>query len=81
MTGYDRQPTDSLGKVLVGFDFNPSGDATVAKLKGLFAEAIDIVQGLPSGSDDATAEEIKLQAIRQCVTAQMWTVKAATWRK
>lgn len=76
MTGYDREPANSLGKRVVGFDFNPSGDPTVAKLKALFAEAIDIVNGL-TGPD--LIDEIKAEAVKQCVTAQMWTVKAATW--
>lgn len=79
MTGYDRKPADSLGKQLVGFNFNPSGDQTVANLKGLFAEIIDIVNDL--SVKDKTHERLAADAITMIITAQMWSVKAATWAK
>lgn len=78
MTGFDRKDNDSVGKQLVGFAFNPSGDQTVANLKGLFAEIIDIVNDLPA--KDKTHERLAADAITMIVTAQMWAVKVATWQ-
>ena len=81
MTGYDRKNADSYGHKLVGFTFNPSGDAKVAQLKGLFAEAIDICHdGLKSAEDNELAS-LWNEAILRSLDAQMWTVKAATWPK
>ena len=41
----------TFGEKMVGLTFNPSGDATVTKLKKGFAELIDIIEGI-EGDDD-----------------------------
>lgn len=81
MTGYDRKPTDSYGHKLVGFTFNPSGDDKVAHLKGLFAEIIDTCDDGLKAAADTTEATIYQEAVLRSLDAQMWTVKAATWRK
>jgi hypothetical protein len=81
VAGYDRKNADSYGHRLVGFTFNPSGDATVARLKGLFAEIIDICQDGIDKGDDPTQNSLYGEAIMRSLDAQMWTVKAATWPK
>jgi hypothetical protein len=71
----------TFGQKAVGLSFNPSGDPTVHKLKQLYAEIIDICDAERSLSD-ATPESKRLWsiAITEAQSAQMWSVKAATWR-
>lgn len=81
MTGEDRKPPDSYGKKMVGFTFNPSGDDRVAKLKGLFAEIIDICDDGKKAATDNDEATIWHEAALRSLDAQMWSVKATTWRK
>jgi hypothetical protein len=71
----------SYGEKAVGLDFNPSGDPQVKRLKELYAEIIDICNDdrMPSG---VSPEQKRLWsiAITEAQGAQMWAVKAATWR-
>lgn len=74
-------PEQTYGERLVGLDFNPSGDPKVVKLKTLFAEIIDICESDLGGFDEThSAVPIWREAIMRSLDAQMWTVKAATWR-
>lgn len=72
------------GEVAVGMDFNPSGNATVAELKGLFAQAFDIVEKSVTGrmEDDSITNDRRRKmrdaALHEIVTAQMWAVKVVT---
>lgn len=68
----------SYGEKAVGLDFNPSGDETVKRLKELYAEIIDICNESRGGN----GERLRLWsiAITEAQGAQMWAVKAATWR-
>ena len=68
----------TYGEKAVGLTFNPSGDATVLRLKQLFAEAIDILQ--PITGADGEKGILAIEAVRQAQTAQMWAVKAVTFR-
>jgi hypothetical protein len=82
VAGYDRKNEDSYGHKLVGFTFNPSGDPKVARLKGLFAEIIDIcADHLDGEGEESVGTSIWREAILRSLDAQMWTVKAATWPK
>jgi hypothetical protein len=66
------------GGRLVGMTFNPSGDRMVAHLKGKCAEVIDCVEAMvPRDVDHA---DIIFEAKMRALDAQMWAVKAATWR-
>lgn len=67
----------TFGEKAVGADFNPSRQDDVAKLKRLYAEIIDICHDA-GGSGEAM--RLWSIAITQAQTAQMWAVKAATWR-
>ena len=69
----------TYGQKAVGLTFNPSGDPRVQKLKELFAEIIDVCDG---GRNNALPEQERLWsiAITQAQDAQMWAVKAATWK-
>jgi hypothetical protein len=78
MAATDRKLT--FGERAVGLTFNPSGDETVNSLKVLYAQIIDILH------DDRQAvggEKSRLYsiAITEAQGAQMWSVKAATWKE
>jgi len=70
----------TYGQKAVGISFNPSGDDKVAKVKQMYADIIDMLDGI---SDDAwLGEKCRLAsiAITEAQTAQMWAVKALTWK-
>jgi hypothetical protein len=70
----------SFGEKAVGLTFNPSGDAHVEEIKKAFAKVIDVLNDL---RDDTTSGEKKRMyslAISEAQAAQMWGVKAVTWR-
>ncbi len=66
------------GQQLVGFNFNPSGDEKVAKVKQLCADLIDMLIDITP--DSAAQRELADTAVKEVITAQMWAVKALTWK-
>jgi len=79
----DRELT--YGEKAVGLTFNPSNDAKVQKVKSLYAEIIDLLvnSGTPDIESERQREErlsLFTESIRQAQTAQMWAVKAITWK-
>ena len=72
-----RNPT--FGSKAVGLSFNPSGDPTVNRLKVLYAEVIDILDKLRAGERSERARFASV-AITEAQGAQMWAVKAVTWK-
>lgn len=73
----------TFGEKAVGLTFNPSNDATVQKIKETCAVAIDVLNNLrdiAKGAGDAEAIRMFSVAITELQTAQMWGVKAATWK-
>ena len=75
----ERQMT--FGERAVGLTFNPSGDPLVVELKKLVASFIDECQHCRDHTDDPEVKRMYSVAITEAQTAQMWAVKAATWRK
>lgn len=75
----DAAPELSFGQKAVGLTFNPSGDPAVTACKQAFAGVID---GLNELRNRSTGERARLAsvAITEAQTAQMWAVKALTWR-
>jgi hypothetical protein len=69
----------TYGEKAVGLSFNPSGDQKVHKLKQLFAEIIDICASERAGTQGEHSRLYSV-AIIEAQTAQMWAVKAATWK-
>ncbi|MEY0408520.1 hypothetical protein AB7W10_20835 [Providencia rettgeri] len=70
----------SLGKKLVGLNFESSSLSEVDEAKSYCADLIDQVK---ESMDKATSEEALLihnEAIRRIMDAQMWAVKAITWK-
>ncbi len=74
-----------MGEVAVGLAFNPSNNEAVHRLKTLFAEAFDIVEGSVPADDGTviTARKRKMRdaALHEIISAQMWAVKVVTLPK
>jgi len=70
----------SFGERAVGLTFNPSGDNDVNEVKRLFAEVIDFLNNLRAETHDPEKKRMYSVAITDAQTAQMWGVKAITWR-
>jgi hypothetical protein len=76
----DQRPL-TFGEKAVGLNFNPGGNLAVDECKKTFAKAIDQMNDLRN--DPITTPEAKRLAsvaITELQGAQMWAVKAITWR-
>ena len=71
--------SQTFGQKAVGLTFNPSGDPTVNLLKQKFAEIIDVLDALRAGERSERARLASV-AITEAQGAQMWAIKAATWK-
>jgi hypothetical protein len=70
----------TFGQKAVGLSFNPSNDDAVAQCKAEFAAVIDRMNDLRNDSDNAEVKRMASIAITEAQTAQMWAVKAITWK-
>jgi len=68
----------TFGEKAVGLTFNPSGDQTVHELNEAYAKVIDILDDMRG--DRSEKARLASIAITEAQGAQMWAVKAATWR-
>lgn len=71
----------SIGEALVGKTFNPSNDDVVAHIKALYAGIIDTLTGHGVRATNAQTAALYNQATIEAITAQMWAVKAVTWKE
>jgi hypothetical protein len=70
------------GQLLVGLEFNPSGDPKVIEAKQAFANLADMIFGDQRPTEEPyLTNTIKGDAIRQILHAQMAVVKYLTWNK
>lgn len=71
----------TFGQKAVGITFNPSNNGAVDRCKQMHANCIDQMNELRNSST-ATQEQKRLAsiAITELQGAQMWAVKALTWR-
>jgi len=69
----------TYGEKAVGLNFNPSWDEKVQKAKELSAQLIDLMNEIRW---EQRSEQARLcsVAITELQTAQMWAVKAITWK-
>lgn len=76
-----KEPTLTFGQKAVGISFNPGGNPQVDRVKQHYANIIDMMNE-KRNSVDATPEQKRLYsvAITEAQTAQMWAVKALTWK-
>lgn len=70
----------TFGEKAVGLTFNPSNDDAVAQCKAEFARVIDRMNDLRASTDNAEVKRMASVAITEAQTAQMWAVKAITWK-
>lgn len=81
---YENGRSMTFGERAVGLSFNPSSNGDVDKLKKLYADIIDHMDDFRKGyiTRDDNPEMVRLCsiAITEAQTAQMWAVKAVTWR-
>lgn len=70
----------TFGQKAVGLNFNLSGDDAVAQAKQKFADAIDQLNDLRNATTSGEVKRMCSVAITECQTAQMWAVKAITWK-
>lgn len=77
----EREP--SFGEKACGVSFNPSNDPTVDMLKREYATIVDLLYNLKMQAAAVNAHETVRMlsvAITDTQTAQMWAVKAVTWK-
>lgn len=78
------EQSQTFGERAVGLSFNPSGMSDVDKLKKLYADVIDHLDDFRKGyiqrGDNPEMVRLCSIAITEAQTAQMWAVKAVTWR-
>ena len=70
----------TFGQKAVGLSFNPSGDDAVSECKQHFADAIDQMNDLRNSASSPEVKRMASVAITELQTAQMWAVKALTWK-
>ena len=70
----------TFGQKAVGLSFNPSGDAGVIRCKQHFATAIDQMNDLRNSASSPEVKRMASVTITELQTAQMWAVKALTWK-
>jgi hypothetical protein len=74
----------TFGEKAVGLTFNPSNDPNVDKIKTQFTAVIDTLDNLRGGGGNESpgpdAARMLSIAITEAQTAQMWAVKAVTWK-
>ncbi|CDG95707.1 DUF7681 family protein [Xenorhabdus bovienii] len=72
--------SQTFGQKAVGLSFNPSNDDAVSQCKQIFADAIDQLDDLRSSTESAEVRRLTSIAITEAQAAQMWSVKAITWK-
>lgn len=78
----EEQNTQELtyGEKAVGFTFNPSGNALVHDVKEAYAKVIDLLAELRTPDREDEKNRLLSVAITEAQTAQMWAVKAITFK-
>jgi hypothetical protein len=70
----------TFGQKAVGLTFNPSGDPNVLAFKEQCAAFIDACNNFRNNATDPEVKRMYSVAITYAQNAQMWAVKAATWK-
>lgn len=83
MQAVQSEPTTrelTFGEKAVGLTFNPSNDADVDAVKLEYARIIDRLNDLRNATDNPEKKRLYSVAITEAQGAQMWAVKAITWK-
>lgn len=75
-----KQNELTYGEKAVGITFNPSNDDSVSACKAGFAILINMMNDLRNTTDNQEVKRMASVAITEAQTAQMWAVKAITWK-
>lgn len=70
----------TFGERAVGKTFNPSSNPDVENIKARCAELIDDLNDKRLATEDGDIARMLAVAITELQTAQMWAVKAVTWK-
>lgn len=70
----------TYGEKAVGLTFNPSNDDAVGQCKQEYAKIIDRLNDLRNATSSGEAKRLYSIAITEAQSAQMWAVKAITWK-
>ena len=70
----------TFGEKAVGLTFNPSGESKVDVLKSQIAGFIDSCNDWREETADPNIKRMYSLAITDAQAAQMWSVKACTWK-
>lgn len=70
----------TFGEKAVDLSINPPQPAIVFDLKSFYADIIDTLNRFRTHTSSPEARELATIAIREAQTAQMWAVKAVTWK-
>lgn len=76
----DNEREMTYGEKAVGLNFNPSNDDKVSVCKAGFAILINMMHDLRNSTDNQEVKRMCSVAITEAQTAQMWAVKAITWK-
>lgn len=78
--GADAPQEQTYGEKAVGLSFNPSNSSEVDKIKAAYAGIIDHMHTLRINAESNEQGRLASIAITEAQTAQMWAVKALTFR-
>lgn len=70
----------TFGQKSVGLTFNPDNNDEVTKCKRLYADIIDQLNELRNLTNILEVKRLASVAITEAQTAQMWSVKAITYK-
>jgi len=70
----------TYGEKAVGLTFNPSNDPAVYEVKKTFAAIVELLNLERANSASGEAKRLYSIAITEAQGAQMWAVKALTWK-
>jgi hypothetical protein len=76
----DNNKLLTFGQKAVGLTFNPSGDDAVTKIKQSYADIIDQLNEVRESEGKSEKARLASAAITEAQGAQMWAVKALTWK-
>lgn len=71
----------TFGEKAVGLTFNPSGNEDVLAVKQTYADIITLLNDIREKEGRTERARLLSIAITEAQTAQMWAVKAITWKE
>jgi len=70
----------TYGQKACGVSFNPDGNPAVTMIKENFAALVDMLNTNREMNSNSEVKRMLSIAITEAQTAQMWAVKAITWK-